>query len=259
MKRTLMLTMLVFSVAFVFAQAQSTSGMNAEQGNGRNFRIPLLGEKAPSFTAETTKGVLNFPSDYGKNWKILFSHPQDFTPVCSSEMLDLAYYQKEFDKLGVKLVVVSTDELSTHKDWVNALEAISYKDRQPVKLAFPIVDDHAQVVSQKYGMIHAASATTKDVRGVFIIDPDNVVRAITFYPLNVGRNANEIIRTVEALQATANGEFAAPADWQKGQDLLVPAHPKSDSMNPEALPPDYYKVAWFMIYKKSKSGAPESN
>ena len=249
-----MLAALALIATVTYVQAQSTSGRNADKTNDRNFRIPLLGEDAPSFTAETTKGVLNFPSDYGGKWKILFSHPQDFTPVCSSEILDLGYYQKEFDKLGVKLVVVSTDLLETHRDWVEALEAINYKDRQPVKLNFPIVDDHTQNVAQKYGMIHSASATTKDVRGVFIIDPDNKIRSISFYPMNVGRNANEIIRTVQALQATASGEFSAPADWQKGQDLMVPNHPQSDAKNPEALPADYYKVAWFMIYKKNKTG-----
>jgi peroxiredoxin (alkyl hydroperoxide reductase subunit C) len=254
--KKLSLMLITAFMAFV-VHAQSTGAVSGSSANkeDRNFRIPLLGDQAPSFTAKTTMGTLNFPSDYGRKWKILLSHPQDFTPVCSSELLDLAYLQDEFDKVGAKLVVVSTDNLETHEQWVKALEEIRYKDRQPVTFRFPLVDDHDQNVSKKYGMIHSASATTKDVRGVFVIDPENVVRAFYFYPMNVGRNTAELVRTVEALQATASGEFAAPSGWKKGEDLLVHSHPNSDANNPEALPPDYYKVAWFMIYKKNKAGS----
>ncbi|HPT11387.1 MAG TPA: redoxin domain-containing protein, partial [Bacteroidales bacterium] len=155
----------------------------------RNFRIPLIGEKAPSFTAESTNGPITFPDDFGGKWKILFSHPQDFTPVCSSELLELAYLQKEFDKMDVKIAVVSTDELDRHVQWKKALEEITYKGRPAQKIKFPLIEDKSLVVSKMYGMIHEATNNTKDVRGVFIIDPDDVIQAIYFYPMSVGRNS----------------------------------------------------------------------
>ena len=166
-----------------------------ETRDDRKFRIPLIGELAPSFTAESTTGVVNFPADYGRAWKILFSHPQDFTPVCSSEILELAHLQSDFDKLKTKLIVLSTDPVETHRDWKKALEAIEYKGRTPTSIKFPLVDDENLVVSKLYGMIHAPSNTTRDVRGVFIIDPENVVQAIYFYPSNVGRSTEELLRT----------------------------------------------------------------
>lgn len=217
----------------------------------RNFRIPLIGESAPAFTAESTNGTINFPGDFGRKWKVLFSHPQDFTPVCSSELLELAYLQKEFDKLGVKLVVVSTDQLDTHVQWVKAMEELKYKNREPVKIKFPLVDDFSKAVAKKYGMIHSATNTTRDVRGVFIIDPDDVIQAIYFYPMSVGRSTTELIRTITALQSTASGDFKTPADWQKGNDLLIPIPPKASASNPGALPEGYYRLSWFMLFKKA--------
>ena len=160
----------------------------------RNFRIPLLGETAPSFTAETTNGTLNFPGDFGKKWKVLLSHPQDFTPVCSSEILELAQMQSEFDKLGAKVVVVSTDNIKSHKDWVNALEELKYKDREPVKIKFPLVDDYSKTVAKKYGMIHPNTNSTKDVRGAFIIDPNNVIQAVCHTIISCA-SCNRIVRS----------------------------------------------------------------
>ena len=224
-----------------------------ELKENRNFRIPLIGESAPAFTANSTSGVVNFPSDYGRSWKILFSHPQDFTPVCTSEILELANLQKEFDKMGVKIVVVSADPLETHVQWVKAMEGLSYKDREPMKIKFPIVDDENLSVSKQYGMIHPATNSTKAVRGVFIVSPDNIVDAIYFYPMNVGRNTEELIRMVSALQTTASAtvQSMTPANWQTGNDLLIAVPPKADPKNPGATPDGYYNLAWFMWYKKA--------
>ena len=215
----------------------------------KNTRMPLIGEKAPAFISSTTNGTINFPSDFGRKWKILLSHPADFTPVCSSEILELAYLQEDFDKLNVKLMVVSTDSLYTHFQWKKALEAVTYKDRAPVKINFPLADDKKFTASREYGMIYTGSTSTKDVRGVFIIDPSNIVQAIIYYPMSVGRNMDEIKRTVIALQTVANGNISTPANWQEGNDVILRSKPGTDDLNkPENS--GIYDVAWFMTFKK---------
>ena len=151
-------------------------------------QIPLIGDNAPSFSAQTTTGDLNFPSDYGTKWKILFSHPRDFTPVCSSEVLTLSQMQEDFDKLNTKVVVISTDDLAKHYLWKKALEETAFKNKLPVQINFPIVDDSHYLVSRSYGMLHQVASSTKGVRGVFIINPENKIAAIYFYPMNIGRN-----------------------------------------------------------------------
>lgn len=216
--------------------------------------IPMIGDDAPSFTAETTSGTLNFPQDYGKKWKIIFSHPRDFTPVCSSEVLTLANMQDEFEKLNVKLVVISTDTLQKHFMWKKALEETTYKGKAPVKINFPLVDDNRMAVSRSYGMLHIPASTTKDVRGVFIISPENKIEAIYFYPMNIGRNMEEIKRTVIALQTAGTGKdrYLTPANWQLGDDVLVPQFPYTEKQlkaNPD-LKLAYYNVGSFMWFKK---------
>ncbi len=241
MKKNILFGVLLFSATVLLSQ---------EKKEDRNFRIPLIGEVAPSFTAESTNGTINFPLDYGRHWKVLFSHPQDFTPVCSSEILELAFLQSEFDKLDTKLVVMSTDPVETHRDWKKALESLEYKGRTTEKIKFPIVDDERLAVSKLYGMIHAPSNTTRDVRGVFIIDPDNIVEAIYFYPTNVGRSTEEIMRTITALQTARKNNVLTPADWQAGNDVFVPYPSKTEGDKTDAGMSDIYKVSWFMTAKK---------
>jgi len=216
----------------------------------RNFRLPLIGETAPSFTAESTNGTINFPEDFGKSWKILFSHPQDFTPVCSTEILELAYLQDELDKLGVKVAIVSTDPLSMHLQWKKALESLDMNNRGTVKIKFPIIDDENVAISKQYGMIHPESNSTRSVRGVFIIDPKNVIEAMYFYPGNVGRSTTELIRMVEALETTAKSNVLTPVNWQAGNDVLVPFAPGKDLHGVDSPPEGYYALAWYMWYKK---------
>jgi len=223
----------------------------SQEKDNRNYRIPLIGEKAPSFTAESTNGPITFPDDFGGKWKILFSHPQDFTPVCSSELLELAYLQKEFDRLGVKMAVVSTDVLDRHVQWKKALEDIAYKGRPAQKIKFPLIEDKSLVISKMYGMIHEATNTTKDVRGVFIIDPDDVIQAIYFYPMSVGRNSEELLRTVEALQKVSDKKYATPSDWKPGNDLIIITPPVTDQRT-ENVPDGFYKLSWFMWFEKAK-------
>lgn len=247
MKKIIISLIVLFSLTNLWSQ---------EKKEDRNFRIPLLGEKAPSFTAQSTTGSINFPDDYGRKWKVLFSHPQDFTPVCSSEILQLAALQNEFDKLKTQLVVISTDKIYTHEEWKKALEQISFQGREPVKIKFPLVEDATHSVAALYGMIHSQTNTTKDVRGVFIIDPDNVLRAMFFYPMVVGRNTDEIIRTLTALQTADENHVMTPADWKAGNDVFIPyLNEKDEKKLSENKSDDVYQLTWFMTYKKLTSNS----
>jgi len=250
MKKFLFFIVLAFCATQLWSQDKS-----AKSAEERTFRIPLIGETAPSFTAESTNGEVNFPGDFGHKWKILFSHPQDFTPVCSSEILELAYLQDEFEKLGVKLAVVSTDPVSVHVQWKKSLESLNINNRGTVKINFPIIDDENVVIAKEYGMIHPESNSTRSVRGVFIIDPDNVIQAIYFYPSSVGRSTDELIRTITALQTialqtTSTSRVMTPVNWKAGNDVLIPYAPGKNPVNLELAPEGYYSVAWYMWYKK---------
>lgn len=212
-------------------------------------RIPLIGEKAPAFTGESTMGTVNFPGDFGNSWKLILSHPADFTPVCSSELLELAYMQEEFKALDVNLVVVSTDPLSNHQLWVKGIEEIMQKDKDSVqKINFPLVDDYNLGISKKYGMIHGSASTSnkmKDVRGVFLVDPSNIIRYTQFLPMEIGRNLKDIKRTVLALQTSDNNRVLTPVNWEPGDDVLIYGS-KADIRSD----PDVYQLAWFLTYKK---------
>jgi len=224
------------------------TGMIMAEGN----KIPLIGSKAPSFSANSTQGDIKFPNDFGKSWKILFSHPADFTPVCSSELLELANLQPTFDKLGVKIAIISTDKVDVHNMWKAHLEELDYKSRGEKVINFPLFEDPEGKISKTYGMLHEPTSTTKDVRGVFIIDDKNVVRSINFYPMQVGRNMAEIVRIVEALQTTDYADVFTPANWEKGDDVMVPHFPYTKEQlaeNPK-LENEYYNVGNRMWFKK---------
>jgi alkyl hydroperoxide reductase subunit AhpC len=251
MKKNLLVIVFALTLTQLFAQDASKSKED------RNYRIPLIGEQAPSFTAETTNGTLTFPSDYGKKWKILFSHPQDFTPVCSSEIIELARLQGDLDKLGVKIAIISTDPVETHLQWKKSLESLNINNQGTVKINFPLIGDDDVKIAKLYGMIHPETNSTKSVRGVFVIDPNNVVQAIYFYPMNVGRNTDEILRTVTALQTSAQESTTAshvltPVNWSPGKDLLVSIPPKAEASKTSTdVPNGYYSPVWYMWYKKA--------
>jgi len=230
--RIIIAIVLFFSVTQLWSQGKSTS------------RIPLIGEDAPSFTAESTNGQITFPDNFGSKWKILFSHPADFTPVCSSEILELAQMQNEFDKLGVKIAIISTDTLYKHVSWKASLETLKYKGKEPVKINFPLIDDNGWSASNQYGMLHASSSTSKDVRGVFIIDPKNKVRAIYFYPMEIGRDMDEIRRTVIALQTADKNKVSTPANWEPGDDVIVPLARMAQ------VTENTYSVSWYLKFMK---------
>lgn len=239
MKKTLLIAVLsVFTLAHALPEEPT---------------VPQIGVKAPAFTAQSTNGKIKFPSDFGNSWKIIFSHPKDFTPVCSSEILELAYQQDDFEKLGAKLIVVSTDILEQHNSWKAALEEISFKDRDPVEIKFPIVDDNSLEVSKKYGMIHSKVNLAENIRGVYFINPENVVRAVYFYPNEVGRNIEELKRTLMALQKNYNDHsIVTPVNWQPGDDVVVPVLSTKEKENLNSPDSDYYQLTWFMTYRKEK-------
>lgn len=215
-------------------------------------RIPMLGEPAPAFTAMSTLGKINFPDDYYAKWKILFSHPADFTAVCSSELLELAALQDDFDKLDTKLVVLSTDGLNSHISWIQSLDTLKYKDRNPSKIRFPLIADENRAISKKYGMVNDTSISTRDVRGVFIIDPDDKIAAIFFYPPSIGRNMDEIKRTLVALQTSYKKNILTPANWIPGQAVMIPS--PQTTLEAEKLSrkndPDLYSLTWYMWFKR---------
>lgn len=180
------------------------------------------------------------------------SHPKDFTQVCTSEILALAQMQEEFLELGVKLAVISTDDLRSHFEWKLLMEDILLENGNPVKIEFPFIEDHNTRISNKYGMLHAWEIPTRDVRGVFIIDPDNIIQSINFYPINIGRNLEEIKRAVMALQTSEQDQVLIPVNWKPGDDVMmkyVPYSEKELADNP-GLKDQYYKVGVNMWYKK---------
>lgn len=218
---------------------------------GSSQRIPLIGSNAPAFKAPSTNGPLSFPEDFGTRWKIIFSHPRDFTPVCSSEVLDLGYRQEEFKELNTQVIVLSVDRLVSHRSWKADLEDIDFKERGKVKIEFPLVVDSSYSISYKYGMVDTYANAGQSVRGVFFIDPENIVRAFQFYPSEVGRNTDEILRTLKALQAHDSREnVVTPVNWRPGDDFMTPfltAEDKEELKKPDSK---IYYINWYMIYKK---------
>jgi len=185
--------------------------------------MPRIGEKAPEFQAVTTQGNINFPGDYQGSWVILFSHPADFTPVCTSEFMTFASLESKFDKANCKLVGLSVDGLFSHIAWLRTIkEKIEYKGMKDVEVKFPLIEDITMDVARKYGMIQPGESTTKAVRAVFVIDPKGVIRTIIYYPLSLGRNFDELYRVVIALKTADEFGVATPADWRPGDAVIVP-------------------------------------
>lgn len=185
--------------------------------------MPRIGEPAPAFKAVTTQGEIDFPRQYEGSWVILFSHPADFTPVCTSEFMTFASLEDKFAEANCKLVGLSVDGLYSHIAWLRTIkEKIEYKDMCDVEVKFPLIEDITMEVAKKYGMIQPGEAATKAVRAVFVIDPKGIIRAIIYYPLSLGRNFDELYRVVIALQTADAFQVATPADWQPGDDVIVP-------------------------------------
>jgi len=191
--------------------------------NQEIMQMPRIGDKAPSFKAVTTQGEIDFPKQYEGSWVILFSHPADFTPVCTSEFMTFATMAPKFEEANCKLVGLSVDGLYSHIAWLRTIkEKIEYKGMKDVEVKFPLIEDITMEVAKKYGMMQPGESNTKAVRAVFVIDPKGIVRTVLYYPLSLGRNFEEIYRIVIALKTADEFSIATPADWQPGDDVIVP-------------------------------------
>ena len=214
-----------------------TENITAEPG------LPRIGDPAPPFEATTTQGTIKL-EDFKGSWLILFSHPADFTPVCTTEFIAFAKIYSELQNRGVELLGLSVDSLNSHIAWIRNVE-----EKMGVKIPFPIIADLSKEISLKYGMIHPEQSTTETVRCVFIIDDKDIIRTILYYPLTTGRNMDEILRIVDALQTTDKHGVATPANWHPGEDVIVPP-PKTQEMAEERLTQGYDCKDWYLCTKK---------
>jgi peroxiredoxin 2/4 len=226
-----------------------------EENTQAQVTLPLIGDKAPSFKAKTTQGDISFPEDYKGQWVILFSHPADFTPVCTTEFMTFASMEDEFKALNTALIGLSVDSLFAHIAWLRTIkEKIEFKGMKNVEVNFPLIEDIKMDVARKFGMIQPSSSTTQAVRAVFIIDPNAVVRCILYYPSSTGRNFDEIKRIIIALQKADAESIATPANWQPGDDVIIPP-PGSCGTAKERMEQsgdDTYCLDWFLCFKRAK-------
>ena len=216
-------------------------------------RLPLIGEDAPSFEADTTQGRISFPVDYKGKWVILFSHPADFTPVCTTEFLIFASMQDEFRRLNCELVGLSIDSTFSHIAWLRTIkEKVEFRNLKNVEVTFPVISDLSMEVARKYGMLQPSASTTQAVRAVFLIDPQAKVRAILCYPMSNGRNFQEIKRLLIAIQTSDKYQVATPADWQPGEEVIVPPPGFCGAAKERMTPkdPNVRAVDWFLSFKK---------
>lgn len=217
-------------------------------------KMPLIGDPAPSFKAVTTQGEINFPADYKGKWVILFSHPADFTPVCTTEFMTFASMADEFKAMNTELVGLSVDSLYSHIAWLRKIQELEWKDKKKVEVKFPLIEDIRMDVANKYGMIQPGQSNTQAVRAVFVVDPEGKIRLILYYPLSTGRNFDEIKRIILALQKSDADNVATPADWRPGDDVIVPtagscgtAKERMDNQTD-----DQYCLDWFMCFRRER-------
>ena len=216
--------------------------------------MPMLGEKAPAFEAVTTQGVIKFPQDFSGKWVILFSHPADFTPVCTTEFMTFGSMIDEFKAMNVELVGLSVDSLYAHIAWLRKIQELEWKGMKNINVTFPLIEDIRMEISSKYGMIQPGQSNTQAVRAVFIIDPKGIIRTILYYPLSTGRNFDEIKRVIQALQKADADQCATPADWRPGDDVIVPTAGSCGTAKDrmENQSDDQYCLDWFMCFRREK-------
>lgn len=221
------------------APQQTTSGTPSFETGA----IPRIGDVAPDFTANTTHGEITLSQWQGGKWVLLFSHPADFTPVCSTELVELARRNAEFEKRNAKLIGLSIDSIHSHLAWRQNLKQIF-----DVLLPYPLIADNNGAVAQKYGMLHPGASLTATVRAVFAIDPARVVRALIYYPLNVGRNVDEMVRLIDALQTADKNAVACPVNWKPGDEVIVPP-PKTEKEVEDRLNSPHQKLDFYLVKK----------
>ena len=221
--------------------------------------FPLIGNEAPAFEANTTHGMIKFPEDYKGKWVVLFSHPSDFTPVCTTEFMTFAKMHEEFAELNTELVGLSIDSLFSHLAWVNAIEGYTWEDIEHPEVKFPVIAYIKMEVANKYGMVQGESDTSA-VRAVFFIDPRGIVRTILYYPASLGRNFAEIKRILLGLQLSEKENVALPANWEPGKDVIVPPPGTQAALKErvELVKSDsddryeYDMKDWYLTFRKDK-------
>ena len=220
--------------------------------NNEIYKMPLIGDSAPNFRAKSTHGDIDFPNNYYGKWKIIFSHPADFTPVCTTEILELASMQDDFKDLNTAIFVISTDRLNSHIAWVKSMESINYKEKGLMKINFPLISDPDLEICKKFGMIHPSANPMLTVRAVYIINPDDKIAAIFYYPSSVGRNFEEIKRTLMALQLSEKKQVLIPANWNPGNDVLIysPTTIEESDKLKDKNRADLYSLAWYLWFLK---------
>lgn len=209
--------------------------------------IPRINDPAPDFEAQSTHGTIRL-SDFTKQgrWVLLFSHPADFTPVCSTELVDLARRSPDFEALGVQLIGVSVDSIYSHIAWANSL-----KEKFGQEIPYPIIADLDTRVAQLYGMIHPGASATATVRAVFVIDPKQVIRALVYYPMQAGRNVDELVRLVQALQTVDANGVATPVNWRPGDPVVVPAPQTTEAAKTRLGGSEGFEVRdWYISTRK---------
>ena len=225
--------------------------MNNEE---KIYSLPRIGEKAPSFKAKTTQGEINFPEDFAGKWVVLFSHPADFTPVCTTEFMTIASMSDEFKKINTELVGLSIDGIASHIAWLRKIRELKWNNLENIEVKFPLIEDIKMEVAKLYGMLHEKDSDTNAVRAVFIINPEGIIKTIMYYPSSTGRNIDEIIRVIKSLQKSEAEGIATPANWREGEDVVLPP-PGSCGVakdRVEANEDDMYCLDWFLCFKKQK-------
>ena len=215
--------------------------------------MPRIGDPAPAFTAVTTQGDISFPADYEGSWVILFSHPADFTPVCTTEFMTFAGIAEDLRALNCELIGLSIDSTFSHIAWLRTIqERIEWKGMKNVRVEFPVIADLTMEVARKYGMVQPGASNTQAVRAVFFIDPKATIRALVYYPLSNGRNFDEIKRLLVAMQTSDEHGVATPADWRPGDEVIIPP-PGSCGAAADRVAgagEEYRCLDWFLCLKK---------
>lgn len=215
-------------------------------------QMPLIGDKAPEFQAQTTKGPIDFPKDYEGKWVVLFSHPADYTPVCTTEFVAFAKRNDKFKELNTELIGLSIDQIFAHIKWEEWIQ-----EKLGVEIPFPIIADNTGRIGALYGMLHSVAAGTQTIRAVFVIDAKGIIRAIIYYPMNVGRNMDEILRLVKALQVADKEGVALPAGWPEneliGDRVIVPPPTSVQKVKERQASAERGEVEcfdWWLCHKK---------
>lgn len=213
-------------------------------------RMPMIGDRAPEFRAMTTMGKVNFPGDFSGKWVVLFSHPADFTPVCTTEFIGFAKMADEFEKMNTKLIGLSIDSLHSHLAWAKSIETIDLDGSGAVALPFPIIADISMSVAKKYGMLQTV-AKTQTVRAVFVIDPEGTIRTILYYPMSTGRNLPEIKRIIQSLQVHDAEHVSTPANWQPGMETVLGAPLTLEEAKSRQEDADLRNLEWYLSFRKA--------